>query len=96
MGTLTLQGEHRAGSSGLPGRVLHVDPDLRFRLIVARFASGEPTPVHSHSRWGLACGISGKERFTVWTRVDDGDDPGRAELQVFSDNHVECGDLGAS
>ena len=93
-GDLTVQGEHRPGSSGLPGRVLHVDPDRRFRLIVARFASGRPTPVHSHRRWGLECGISGKERFTVWTRVDDGNEPGKASLKVFSDNHIERGDLG--
>lgn len=93
-GDLTLQGEPSSGSSGLPGRVLHVDTGGRFRLVVARFASGEPTPVHSHKRWGLECGISGKERFTVWTRVEDGSDVGRARLEVFSDHHIERGDLG--
>ncbi len=64
-GDLTLQGEGTSGSSGLSGRNLHVDPAGRFRLVVARFASGEPTPVHGHKRWGLEVGISGKERFTV-------------------------------
>lgn len=90
-GDLTLQGEPSSSGSG---RVLHVDSAGRFRLIVARFASGQPTPVHSHYRWGLECGYSGKERFTVWTRLDDGDGPGRARLEVFSDNHIERGDLG--
>ena len=93
-GDLTLQGEPSSGGSGLAGRVLHVDPDHRFRLVVSRFASGQPTPVHSHQRWGLECGISGKEQFTVWTRADDGTDPGRAKLDVFSDHHIERGDLG--
>jgi len=93
-GDLTLQGEPSDGSSGLGGRVLHVDPDGRFRLIVARFASGQPTPVHSHHRCGLECGISGKERFTVWTRVDGSDGAGRAELEVLSDHHIERWDLG--
>ena len=93
-GDLTLQGQPSEGSSGHPGRVLHVDPDRRFRLVVARFASGEPTPVHSHKRWGLECGISGRERFTVWARTDDGSIPGRATLDVFSDHHIERGDLG--
>ena len=90
---LTLQGEPSTGSSGLGGRVLHVDPQGRYRLVVARFASDEPTAVHSHRRWGLECGISGRERFTVWTRRDDGV-PGRAKLEVFSDHHIERGDLG--
>ena len=93
-GDLTLQGTPSSGSSGLPGRVLHVDDGGRFRLVVARFASGQPTPVHSHSRWGLECGVSGKERFTVWTRTDDASDTGRASLQVLSDHHIERGDLG--
>ena len=92
-GDLTLQGEPSQGSSGLAGRILHIDPDKRFRLVVARFASGEPTPVHAHYRWGLECGISGKERFTVWERVDDGSESEKAELQVFSDHHIERGDL---
>ena len=66
-GALTLQGERTVGSSGLGGRVLHVAPNGRFRLIVARFASSQPTPVHSHKRWGLEVGTSGRERFTVWS-----------------------------
>ena len=92
-GDLTQQGESRVGSSGLESRVLHEDSKNRFRLVVARFAAGEPTPVHSHFRWGLECGISGKERFTVWTRVDEGIAPGHSHLQVHSDHHIERGDL---
>jgi len=88
---LTIQGEASSGSSGLPGRVLHVDPESRFRLVVARFASAQPTPVHSHRRWGLECGISGRERFTVCTRTGDGPDSG---MRVFSDHHIQRGDLG--
>lgn len=93
-GDLTVQGEPSSGSSGLGGRVLHVDPERRFRLVVARFASEQPTPVHSHKRWGLECGISGMERFTVWTRGDDKSVPGRSQLEVFSDHHITRGDLG--
>ena len=93
-GDLTSQGEPSTGSSGLAGRVLHVDSDGRFRLGLARFASGQPTPVHSHHRWGLECGFSGKERFTVWTRADDGATPGHSKLRLLSDHHIERGDLG--
>ena len=92
-GDLTLQGERTGGSSGLGGRILHTDPDGRFRLIVARFASCQPTPVHSHKRWGLEVGISGKERFTVWSQRDNGAS-GHANLTVLSDHHIERGDLG--
>lgn len=93
-GDLTVQGQPSSETTGLPGRILHVDPQGRFRLIIARFPSGEPTPVHSHSRWGLECGISGRERFTVWTRLDDGATAGRSRLQILSDHHIERGDLG--
>lgn len=92
-GDLTLQGEASTGSTGLGGRILHEDADKRFRLIVARFPAGEPTPIHAHHRWGLEVGIAGKERFTVWERVDDGSSPGKSELQVLSDHHIERGDI---
>ncbi|MCI0438402.1 MAG: hypothetical protein L0177_04650 [Chloroflexi bacterium] len=93
-GDLTQQGQPSSGSSGLAGRILHVDADKRYRLVVARFAAGHPTPVHAHYRWGLECGISGRERFTVWTRADDGKTPGKARLEVLTDHHIERGDLG--
>lgn len=93
-GDLNRQGEAGTGSTGLPSRVLHVDPEGRFRLIVASFPSGQPTPVHSHHRWGMECGISGKERFTVWQRVADDKGPGQAKLAVLSDHHIQPGDLG--
>ena len=93
-GDLTTQGAVSQGSTGLVGRILHEDPRGRFRLIVAQFPSGEPTPVHTHSRWGLECGWSGKERFTVYRRVDDGSDDSNVKLEVFSDHHIERGDLG--
>ena len=93
-GDLTLQGEPADGTSGLSGRVLHVDPEGRFRLVVARFGSDQPTPVHSHTRWGLECGISGRERFTVWSQGEHGPQSGQAQLTVFSDHHIERGDLG--
>ena len=90
---LTEQGEPSVGSTGLAGRTLHVDPQGRYKFVVARFPAGEPTPIHSHHRWGLECGISGRERFTVWKRESD-DGTGRASLQVVTDHHVERGDLG--
>ena len=93
-GDLTTQGAVSQGSTGLAGRIIHADPRERFRLIVAQFPSEEPTPVHAHSRWGLECGWSGKERFTGYRRIDDGSDDSNVKLEVFSDHHIERGDLG--
>lgn len=70
-----------------------MDSQGRYKFVVARFPAGEPTPIHSHHRWGLECGISGRERFTVWKRESD-DGTGRVSLQVVTDHHVERGDLG--
>ena len=92
-GDLTQQGKAGEGSTGLPSRILHEDPDSKYKLVVAQFPAGQPTPVHSHYRWGLECGISGRERFTVWRRTRD-DEGGQASVQIVTDHHVERGDLG--
>ena len=58
-------------------------------LMLARFLSEAPTPVHNHNSWGVICLIRGRDRHILWTRDDDGSRPGRARLRV-----VESRELG--
>jgi 3-mercaptopropionate dioxygenase len=43
---------------------------------------GAETPVHDHLAWGLVGIYRGEQDETVYRRLDDGADPGRAQLEV--------------
>jgi hypothetical protein len=94
-GDLTKQGVEAESNVGLPGRWLHRVPGGDFQLSVSYFPPDEPTPVHSHNRWGVECVIDGEERFTVWERIDDQGGAGKAELKVVSDGIMTRGDVRA-
>ena len=94
-GDLTVQGVPSESNAGLPGRWLHKVDGGNFQLSVSYFPPDEPTPVHSHYRWGVECVINGEERFTVWERQDDVDKPGHSNLKVVSDGKMTRGDVRA-
>ncbi len=94
-GNLTTQGVPAESDSGLPGRWLYRVPGGDFQLSVTYFPANHPTPVHSHFRWGVECVIDGDERFTVWERIDHGENPGEAQLKVASDGIMVRGDVRA-
>ena len=72
---------------------LYTDPDGRFLLQLASFGPEHVTPVHSHQGWGVACLLSSSDRYTSWRRLDEGAEPGGAELELVQDHHLEPGDL---
>jgi predicted metal-dependent enzyme (double-stranded beta helix superfamily) len=92
-GDLSETGAVRQGHSGLPGRLLHADPQGRFILSYVRFPANVMTDIHSHEAWGAMCLLSGSERYTSWNRQDDGSRQGEAKLAVVEDHHMEPGDL---
>jgi predicted metal-dependent enzyme (double-stranded beta helix superfamily) len=50
-----------------------------FSLVVP---AGAETPVHDHLAWGLVGIYRGRQDETVYRRLDDGGDPGRARLEI--------------
>jgi predicted metal-dependent enzyme (double-stranded beta helix superfamily) len=61
-------------------------------LMLARFPAEAPTPVHNHNSWGVICVIRGRDRHILWTREDDGSQPGRARLRVVESRELGPGD----
>jgi 3-mercaptopropionate dioxygenase len=61
-------------------RRLHAEPDGSLTLSLARFAAEEPTRVHNHNSWGVACIYKGVDLYVKWERRDDGQRPGYAEV----------------
>ncbi len=59
-----------------------------FSLVVP---SGAATPVHDHLAWGLVGLYRGRQDETIYRRLDDGTNPGRARLEVARQHTIEPG-----
>ena len=77
---------------GVASAVLSSDGNDGLTLILARFQPDKPTPIHDHGTWAVAYVLEGQDRYTQWKRLDDGDDPQRAELQVKYEKTLGPGD----
>jgi|SRR5581483_2755856 len=63
-----------------------------FSLVVPAAAS---TPVHDHLAWGLVGIYRGRQHETVYRRLDDGGDPGRAQLEISRQQELDAGQFYA-
>lgn len=61
-------------------------------LMLARFPA-EPTPIHDHNSWGVACLLQGRDRHIAWRRLDDGSVPGQARIEVADDRVLGPGEV---
>jgi hypothetical protein len=62
-------------------------------LMLARFPSDAPTPVHNHNSWGIVCVVRGRDRYLRWDRLDDGSDPEHARLTLAQEIELGVGDV---
>ncbi len=62
-------------------------------LMLGRFPAEAPTPVHNHNSWGVIYVIRGRDRHVLWTREDDGSQPGRARLHAIESRDLEAGQV---
>jgi predicted metal-dependent enzyme (double-stranded beta helix superfamily) len=63
-----------------------------FSLVVP---AGAETPVHDHLAWGIVGVYRGAQDETVYRRLDDGTDPGKAVLEVARRQHLTRGECYA-
>ena len=61
-----------------------------FSLVVP---AGVSTPVHDHLAWGLVGIYRGMQNETVYQRLDNGDDPGHAELRFTKKQTLKVGEF---
>ena len=62
-------------------------------LMLAQFPDTAPTPVHNHNSWGVACVVSGKDRYQHFEQTDDGARPDHADLRVLYERVLVPGDI---
>jgi 3-mercaptopropionate dioxygenase len=63
-----------------------------FSLVIP---AGAETPVHDHLAWGLVGVYRGRQHETLYRRLDDGRDRGRAVLEVSRTHVMEAGQFYA-
>jgi predicted metal-dependent enzyme (double-stranded beta helix superfamily) len=51
------------------------------------------TPVHDHLAWGLVGIYRGAQRETIYRRMDDGRDEGRARLEIQQEQQLSAGEF---
>ena len=61
-----------------------------FSLVVP---AGASTPVHDHLAWGLVGIYRGRQDETVYRRLDDGDDPAHADLEISKRQELGPGEF---
>lgn len=72
---------HADITDDLSGASLHQEPDGSLSLGLAKFSFQEPTRIHNHNSWGVACIYKGVDRYIQWQRLDDGSRAGYAEVR---------------
>ncbi len=84
---------HCNDEQGVGLTLLHEEPDHTLAVFAVAWLPGRGVPPHDHGTWAVVCGVDGDETNAFWKRVDDGSNPGHAELiksseKIFSDCEV--------
>jgi predicted metal-dependent enzyme (double-stranded beta helix superfamily) len=77
---------------GFGFQILHEEVDHTLAVALLSWLPGRGTPAHDHGTWGVVVGVEGDELNTFWKRVDDGSQPGHAELEKLSEKIFKPGE----
>jgi len=80
-----------AGEKGSKRYLLQEEPDGRFAMYLLALNPGNETKPHDHTTWAVVVAVEGQEVNRVYRRVDDGNAPGKAKLELVREVTVEPG-----
>lgn len=66
---------------GFGVHLLHEEPDHTLAVFAIAWLPGRGAPPHNHGTWAVVSGVDGLETNVFWKRVDDGSEPGHAEIR---------------
>lgn len=72
--------------------VLQTDPD-GLTLVLGKFSDRAETPIHDHNCWGVACVVTGRDRYRQWRRTDPGDRAEQASLSLAFERELGAGEV---
>jgi predicted metal-dependent enzyme (double-stranded beta helix superfamily) len=65
---------------GFGVHLLHEEADHALAVFAIAWLPGRGAPPHHHGTWAVVVGVDGPETNTFWKRLDDGSQPGSAEI----------------
>jgi len=82
-------------TQGFGVHMLHEEPDHRLAVMAIAWLPGRGAEPHDHGTWAVVAGVDGPERNDFYERVDDGRQPGFAELKKVGQSVCSVGDVVA-
>jgi len=88
--------ERTCGAAAKPGlHLLHEDAELGFQVLAHINEKPRVSPPHNHGEsWAVYGQATGYTDMTEFRRLDDGADPGRAQLEVTRKYRLNPGEVG--
>ncbi|MBT3428683.1 MAG: hypothetical protein HOL98_12680 [Gammaproteobacteria bacterium] len=62
--------------------LLSDDEDGSFSLYLVSSHPVGPSPIHDHGTWAVIAGLAGEEENTIYKRLDDGQQAGKAHIEI--------------
>jgi len=92
---LVLPPDLRRVHPGVPytRNLVHEDPRKRFTVIAIIWGPSQETAIHDHVNWCVVGVLEGLARVTNYDRVDDGTEPGKAQLRVREQYETKPGSV---
>jgi predicted metal-dependent enzyme (double-stranded beta helix superfamily) len=84
---------HSGMGGGIGQYALYRSEDGSLCLFSLVIPAGASTPVHDHLAWGLVGVYRGEQAETVYRRLDDGHEEGRADLEVSKELKMSAGEF---
>ena len=73
--------------------LLHEEPDHSLAVFAVNWLPKRGAPPHDHGTWAVVAGVEGIERNIRYNRLDDGSQPGHAELEEKHAFDADAGDV---
>jgi predicted metal-dependent enzyme (double-stranded beta helix superfamily) len=92
-----LQKEHYTcdPTQGFGVHLLHEEEDHTLAVFAISWLPGRGAPPHNHGTWAVVAGVDGPEKNTFWKRLDDGAQPGYADVVWHGEKIFTAGETVA-